>query len=218
MKNIEVDLKAMRKSYERSHLLLEHLTDDPQDLMKQWLQAAIEAPEVAEANTFYLATVDEKGQPTVRTILLKGLEMGGLVFYSNYNSRKGREIEQNPKAAILFFWQDLQRQVRIEGKIQKIDPNVSTQYFQSRPRGSQIGAWASPQSQVIPDRDILDNRVHEIETQYQNLEHLPKPPHWGGYILMPHYYEFWQGRANRLHDRFAYTKSGDQWKIERLAP
>lgn len=211
-------LKDIRQSYEHSTLLEEDLLADPIDMARKWLKEAIASPSVPEPNTFTLATSNNERQPSARTLLIKGIEDNGFVFYSNYRSRKGKDLDHNPKAAILFFWQGLQRQIRIEGVISKLDATQSKAYFNSRPRGSQIGAWASPQSDIIPDRAMLDDRVVEIGDTYKDHETIPKPPHWGGYILTPTCFEFWQGRENRLHDRLTYSKNGGEWKVERLAP
>ncbi|MFT4566594.1 MAG: pyridoxamine 5'-phosphate oxidase [Saprospiraceae bacterium] len=216
--NEDLPLEDIRQSYESSTLNKEDLLSDPITMANKWLGEAIGNPDVPEPNTFTLATVDKDGQPSSRTLLIKGIELEGFIFYTNYRSRKGQELNLNPKAAILFFWQGLERQIRIEGAITKLDTAKSKAYFQSRPRESQVGAWASPQSEVIPDRSILDDRVEEIGGIYKDSTVLPKPPHWGGYVLKPHYLEFWQGRANRMHDRLTYTKHGEAWEINRLAP
>ena len=186
-------------------------------MSKTWLQVAVDQ-EIFEANAMSLATVDEDKQPSLRTVLLKEIDDAGFIFYSNYHSRKGREIKHNPKASILLFWKKLERQIRIEGKIEKISEQDSKAYFKSRPKGSQLGAWASPQSKVITGRAELDDRLQELQDIYKEQERLPKPAHWGGYRLVPHYYEFWQGRDNRLHDRFEYKLENDGWTINRLAP
>jgi len=214
----ELPLKDIRQSYQKSSLDEDDLLPDPITMSQKWLKEAIESTAVPEPNTFTLATVNEDGQPSARTLLIKGIEPEGFIFYTNYRSRKGKELDLNPKAAILFFWQGLERQIRIEGKMTKLSTARSKEYFQSRPRGSQIGAWASPQSEVIPDRSILDDRIVEIGGIYKGRKSLPKPPHWGGYILEPHYFEFWQGRANRLHDRLTYSKDNEEWEVNRLAP
>ena len=216
--NEELPLEEIRQSYDKSKLEESDLLSDPIAMVRQWFDEAIESPDVLEPNTFTLATVDKDGQPSARILLIKGIEAEGFIFYTNYRSRKGKELSANPKAAILFFWQGLERQIRIEGKITRLDSAQSKEYFQSRPRGSQIGAWASPQSEVIPDRSILEDRKVEIEGIYQDRKVLPKPSNWGGYILTPKYFEFWQGRENRLHDRLTYSKDGDNWDIKRLAP
>jgi len=219
MEKQDASLRALRVNYERAELELQDLCIVPIDLMNDWLQEAMDSSEVVEPNVFTLATVNSNNQPSARILLLKGISHDGLVFYTNYKSKKGRQLESNPKGAMLFFWRALERQVRIEGTIEKLEPEASLTYFKSRPKGSQIGAWASPQSEVIPDRAFLDDRVEELSGVYQNHTTLPMPPHWGGYILKPHYFEFWQGRKNRLHDRFAYTwKDDGDWRVNRLAP
>ncbi len=210
-------IQNMRTSYKKGALEKEDLSDDPMHLAKAWFQEAIDQ-KIYEANAMSLSTVSLEGQPTIRTVLLKGIDESGYIFYSNYHSRKAQEMEANPKAAILLFWRELERQIRIEGSIEKISEEASIEYFKSRPKGSQLGAWASPQSKVISDRSVLDDRLEELKTVYQNHERLPKPAHWGGYRLVPHYYEFWQGRESRLHDRFEYKKEDDDWVINRLAP
>lgn len=218
MEKQDASLRALRVNYERAELELADLCIVPIDLMVDWLQEAIDSEEVAEANIFTLATVNSNHQPSARILLLKGINVDGLTFYTNYKSKKGQQLESNPKAAMLFFWQELERQVRIEGTIEKLDEEVSLAYFKSRPKGSQVGAWASPQSKVIPDRAFLDDRVAELTDVYKEHTALPMPAHWGGYILKPHYFEFWQGRNDRLHDRFAYTLKDGEWQVDRLAP
>lgn len=174
--------------------------------------------EVADMNAMTLATVDKEGRPSARIVLLKGLDPRGFVFYTNYNSRKGRELEENPQAALVFYWADLERQVSIAGKVSKLPPAESDAYFESRPRGSRIAAWASDQSQVVADRAELEARWASFEKQFPG-KHVPRPPHWGGYVLAPERLEFWQGRPNRLHDRFRYSRRADgSWLLERLSP
>ena len=165
-----------------------------------------------------LATVDVMNQPSCRTVLLKGITEDGFEFYTNYNSRKAMEMEQQPKVVPLLLWKELERQVRIEGRVEKVSKERSRQYFQSRPKESQIGAWASPQSEVIPDRSVLDAEVRRLEKEYEEQHVLPLPDDWGGYLVKPTLFEFWQGRENRLHDRFQYTSHEGDWIIERLAP
>ncbi len=211
------ELQDMRTAYLKGTLDKEKLNEDPLAMTKEWFQVAVDQ-DIFEANAMSLATVNEDKQPTLRTVLLKGIDDVGFIFYSNYHSRKGREIEQNPRASILLFWKELERQVRIEGKIEKISEQDSKAYFKSRPKGSQLGAWASPQSKVITGRSELDDRLLELQDIYKDQDRLPKPAHWGGYRLVPHYYEFWQGRDNRLHDRFEYKREDDGWVINRLAP
>jgi pyridoxamine 5'-phosphate oxidase len=164
-----------------------------------------------------LATSTTDGVPTARIVLLKGLTNEGFMFFTNYHSAKGRELAQNPKAALVFFWKELERQVRIEGTVEKVSEAESEAYFASRPVASKIGAWASPQSTTIANREIIEQNVLKYQAQFGE-ENIPKPPHWGGYIVKPAKLEFWQGRRSRLHDRILYTKQDENWKIERLAP
>ena len=211
------DIRRLRLSYEKGALEKQNLSDCPQELFKKWFDEAV-ADNILEANAVQFATVDATGQPSIRTLLLKEILEEGYVFYTNYESRKGRELEQNNKASFLLFWRESERQVRVEGMVEKLPESHSIDYYHSRPKGSQIGAWASPQSQVIKDRSIIEQKVLEVINKFDEVDHLPKPPQWGGYILKPTYFEFWQGRENRLHDRFEYKKNGDKWIINRLAP
>jgi pyridoxamine 5'-phosphate oxidase len=171
-----------------------------------------------EVNAMTLSTVDEEGRPSSRIVLLKGADERGFIFYTNFNSRKGRELGVNPNAALTFYWADQERQVCISGKVSKVSDKEAEDYFNSRPRGSRLGAWASNQSEVIKDRTALEASWKELEARYPG-EHIPKPPHWGGYIVVPVRVEFWQGRPSRLHDRFRYTRLSDgKWQIDRLSP
>lgn len=217
------ELSDMRKSYEKQALLEDLVAPNPYEQFKKWFETARNTPEIYEANAMTIASVSNEGQPSARIVLLKGIEENtekkGLLFYTNYHSRKGKELTENPKVSVLFYWGALQQQVRIEGEVKQLSPQKSTQYFQQRPKGSQIGAWASPQSQVIASRTILNDNLTELEAQYKDQEILPRPDHWGGYLIEPHYWEFWQGRPNRLHDRLCYTlQNTEEWTIERLAP
>jgi pyridoxamine 5'-phosphate oxidase len=184
-------------------------------LFKLWSAICNHRP--ADINAMTLATVDKDGQPSTRTVLLKTVDERGFIFFTNYESRKGRELAENPKAALTFFWSDLERQVCVAGTVTKLPVAESEKYFHSRPRGSRIGAWASKQSEPVPDRAFLEAKWRELEKQFPNGG--PLPPHWGGFILAPARIEFWQGRPSRLHDRFSYTRQPDgQWKVERLSP
>jgi pyridoxamine 5'-phosphate oxidase len=206
----------LRQDYRQQALLETEAHSDPMLQFRQWFDQAL-AADLIEPNAMTLATVDATGQPSARMVLLKGLESGGFDFFTNYNGRKGQELATNPKAALVFWWGELERQVRIEGTVSPITAAESDQYFHSRPIGSQLGAWASPQSQVIADRQVLETRLAEVKAQYEGKE-IPRPPHWGGYRLTPHAIEFWQGRSNRLHDRLLYTRTGNTWQQVRLAP
>ena len=207
----------IRKSYQRAELKDSDLSPDPLVLFNQWWKEALDA-NLTEPNAMTLATVSQDGQPSARTVLLKGISNHGFEFYTNYESKKASEMEENPKVAILFFWKELERQIRIEGVVEKVSRERSREYFQSRPLGSQIGAWASPQSRMIEDREELDNAVSRIEQKFIGQDPLPLPDHWGGYIVKPHLFEFWQGRQDRLHDRFEYVLENKLWNIRRLAP
>ncbi len=183
----------------------------------KWWKEAVESS-IDEVNAMTLATADKTGVPSARIVLLKDYDERGFVFFTNYLSRKGREIDENPQVTLLFFWKELERQVRIEGSITKVEEKESDEYFYSRPLGSRIGAWSSPQSQVISDRSVIENNVQQYEQQFAGETVIPRPPHWGGYRVTPAYIEFWQGRESRLHDRIAYQLEGTDWTIKRLAP
>jgi pyridoxamine 5'-phosphate oxidase len=190
---------------------------NPFDQFQTWLEAAATA-QVPDHNAMTLATANHEGQPSARIVLLRDVNPDGLIFYTNYQSRKGRDLTGNPRAALLFFWSVLQRQVRIEGIVEKIPPDLSDTYFKNRPYESRLGTWASLQSETIAERQILDAHMEELKEQYSN-GNVPRPPHWGGYLLVPHLFEFWQGRAHRLHDRLVYTRTDQHtWTLSRLAP
>jgi len=210
-------IAALRKSYSRETLNETDVTADPFDQFTKWFQEALQS-ELPEPNAMTIATVADSGRPSARTVLLKGVDERGFVFFTNYESRKGKEINANPFGTILFCWLELERQIRIEGTIEKIDRKESLDYFISRPKESQIGAWASPQSQVIPNRLVLEKRQTEISEEYATVPTLPIPENWGGYRLVPDYFEFWQGRESRLHDRIFYRLQDANWEIGRLAP
>lgn len=215
MKNDEIG--SLRRSYDKKKLSRASLADQPLDQFRIWFEEAVEDPGVIEANAMVLATQSE-GRLSTRVVLLKAIQEKGLVFYTNYRSRKGLEIEKHAQVALNFWWQNLQRQVRIEGRAELLSSTQSDAYFKARPRGSQLGALISPQSKVIPDRHWLEQKLEQATLEHEKSE-LTRPQHWGGYIVTPDYYEFWQGRANRLHDRFRYRKDENAiWQIDRIAP
>jgi len=215
---MEKDLGHYRKSYEQGSLDESQLDDNPMGLFHRWFHQADEHPGAQETNAMSLSTIGEDGFPKTRVVLLKKFDENGFVFYSNYLSEKGLALAHNPKVCLSFHWHALERQVIIKGVAQKIDPNTSDLYFDSRPLGSRLGAIASPQSQVISSRDVLEKELTELEKKYTHQD--PKrPDHWGGYLVTPHELEFWQGRPNRLHDRIRYRIIDEiDWVYERLAP
>ena len=210
-------LAELRKNYSLGSLDVADIDRNPFRQFDAWFAQAVDA-KLPEPNTMTLATVDSRGRPSARIVLIKGVDERGFMFFTNYESRKGRELADNPHASLLFYWIELERQVRIEGNVVKASPAESDQYFESRPLGSRIGAWASEQSQVIESRAVLEAREREISAKYG--EHPPRPPHWGGYRLIPDAIEFWQGRPSRLHDRLLYTRAveGGDWQLARLSP
>lgn len=210
------NIADIRKDYKLQMLEESSVDKNPIKQFAKWWDEALNS-NIDEVNAFTLATVNAAGKPSARILLLKGFDENGFVFFTNYNSDKGKELAANPNAAIVFFWKELERQVRIEGMVEKINAAESDAYFYSRPEGSRIGAWASPQSTVINDRKILEDNVKKYEAQFAGKK-IERPPHWGGYCLQPQLIEFWQGRPSRLHDRIQFTKEKDKWKIERLAP
>lgn len=212
------NIAELRKEYSRHSLEISQVADHPLEQFETWFHEAQES-NLLEPNAMTLATSTIDGKPSARMVLLKGVEEDGFTFFTNYGSRKGKELALNPNAALVFCWLELERQVRIEGIVKKLPEEESESYFQSRPKVSQISAWASPQSKVIKDRDILENKVAELKKEFADVEKLPLPRNWGGYKLIPSMIEFWQGRGSRLHDRIRYSlKSDKKWKIERLAP
>jgi pyridoxamine 5'-phosphate oxidase len=212
-----MSLADLRQEYETHGLDIPDLDPDPFVQFGRWMDAAI-AADLPEPNAMTLATATPDGRPAARMVLLRGVDARGFVFYTNYDSRKGLELAANPWAALVFFWPELHRQVRVEGRVAPVAAAESDAYFASRPPGSRIGAWASPQSQIIPDRTVLDRRVAQLTAEYAEGT-IPRPPFWGGYRVTPHLLEFWQGRASRLHDRLRYLRSSaGSWEIARLAP
>lgn len=210
-------ISELRENYDLSTLNEENVESDAMIQFRTWFEEARNGEEL-EPNAMILSTITKEGHPAARTVLLKGLEDDGFIFYTNYGSDKAREIEFNPNVSLLFLWKKLQRQVIISGAVNKISKEESEAYFHSRPKGSQIGAWVSPQSQVISNKDILTQKKEQLEEEYKNSETLPLPDFWGGYKLIPQKIEFWQGRPSRLHDRLRYKLLDGSWKIERLAP
>jgi pyridoxamine 5'-phosphate oxidase len=210
------DLAQMRKSYEQAELDESHVLPQPIDQFHHWFDEAVKA-KALEPNAMTLATVSADGRPSTRVLLLKGADASGLVWFTNYASRKGQDLAVNAMAAMQFFWPELERVVRIEGRVERVSDEESDTYYRSRPAGSRIGAWASPQSQVMPSREVLEAAWQEQQTKLGDDP--PRPAHWGGYRLAPDHWEFWQGRSSRLHDRIAYELQADgSWLIQRLAP
>lgn len=210
------EISEIRNEYTLKKLTESDIGADPHIFFKEWLTEAIQS-KCNEPTAMTLATCTFDGKPSARIVLLKEVDGEGFTFYTNYDSRKGVEILQNPHGAMLFFWPELQREVRVEGIISKVDNEQSDKYFNSRPIKSKISAWASPQSKVIPNRKYLENLNSDFREEFSRKT-ISRPPNWGGYILEPSLFEFWQGRSNRLHDRIQYTLQNDEWIIERLAP
>ncbi len=211
-----LDLTTLRQDYLNAELSESDVNPNPLVQFASWFKQAQDA-QVPEPNAMTLATVDAHNQPSARIVLIKEARQDGFVWFTNYNSRKGHDLQEQPKASLLFFWQQLERQVRVEGVVSRVDDAESDAYYHSRPTNSKLGAWSSPQSEVIADRSVIETDMQRYTAEFGNQP--PRPPHWGGYILKPTYFEFWQGRASRLHDRIAYQLSEDgNWQIVRLAP
>lgn len=209
-------IQNLRREYKLNKLSEESVHHNPIKQFEIWFKDVLKIG-VAEPNAMILATSGEKAKPSARVILLKGLSINGFTFFTNYNSRKGKNLSENSSACLLFFWAELERQIRTEGKIKKISKTESQKYFDSRPLESRLAAWASEQSKIISNREFLELRYKIFEKKFSGRK-IPLPPNWGGYILIPKYFEFWQGRENRLHDRICYKKQKGIWKIYRLAP
>lgn len=215
---MEKDLSNYRKSYEKGELLLSTVPENPMELFRDWFVEVDTHFNIEEANAMTISTLGLDGYPKNRVVLLKKYTHEGFIFYTNYNSEKGNAIAENPNVCLSFFWHSAERQIIIKGKAEKIAENMSDGYFESRPRGSQLGAMVSNQSEVIKDRNALEERLKTLELKYKDKE-LQRPKHWGGYIIKPVELEFWQGRPNRLHDRIRYQLEDDyNWRIERLSP
>ena len=213
-----MDLSNYRKTYEKRTLLESDAPENPMQLFQTWFYEADENDGVDEANAMSVSTIGLDGYPKTRVVLLKQYTYEGFIFYTNYHSEKGRAILANPKVCLSFFWPNMERQIIIKGEAEVLAENLSDGYFESRPLGSKLGAIVSPQSEVIPSREYLEEHLHELEQKYEGKE-VPRPAHWGGFLVRPHSIEFWQGRPNRLHDRLRYTLTEDyDWKLERLAP
>ncbi|QWD95893.1 pyridoxamine 5'-phosphate oxidase [Polynucleobacter sp. MG-6-Vaara-E2] len=208
-------IAQLRKNYTFGQLSETEVTHLPLPLFQLWFDQAVKA-ECPEPNSMTLATADKAGNPSARIVLLKGADENGFTFFTNYESQKGKELADRPQAALLFHWHELERQVRIKGNVERVSPEESDQYFHSRPPASRIGAWASPQSEAIPNREFLEEAEERFKSEFGDTP--PRPEHWGGYRLRPTEIEFWQGRPSRLHDRIHYKLHGSHWKISRLAP
>jgi pyridoxamine 5'-phosphate oxidase len=210
------NIADIRKDYKLQTLLEADVSPDPIVQFGKWWEEAINSA-IDEVNAMTLATADKNNTPSARIVLLKGYDNNGFVFFTNYQSHKGEQLLQNPHACLVFFWKELERQIRISGMVEKISGEESDAYFSSRPVGSRIGAWASPQSSVIANRDVIEEKLKAVEQQFDD-NNIPRPQHWGGYIVKPVQIEFWQGRPSRLHDRLQYTLHKGSWVIDRLAP
>lgn len=210
-------IEHIRNEYSGMEMRKKDMHPNPIHQFDIWLHQAIEC-QVLEPTAMTLATINPEGIIGARIVLLKEITENGFIFYTNYQSTKGRSLDIHNQASLVFFWKEMERQVRIHGKVEKVNVEKSLQYFQSRPRMSQLGAWCSPQSREIESREVLETQLKEVSNKFQNVDSLPLPPFWGGYVIIPDEIEFWQGRPSRLHDRIRYKKNNGQWLISRLAP
>jgi len=213
---VNKSINYLRREYKLNKLSEETVHKSPFSQFEKWFKEVLQVG-LIEPNAMILATADDKAKPSVRVVLLKGLNNNGLTFFTNYTSRKGHDITENSAASVLFFWAELERQVRVEGQIKKISRAESKKYFNTRPLDSRLAAWTSEQSKMIPGRDYLDTKFQIFKRQFKGKQ-IPVPPDWGGFRLVPEYFEFWQGRENRLHDRICYKKVSGKWKVFRLSP
>ena len=209
-------IAAIRKDYQLKSLSEQDVLADPVRQFHQWWDEAVDS-KIDEVNAMTLATASADGTPSARILLLKGFSERGFVFFTNYNSAKGKQLAENPRVSLVFFWKEIERQVRINGKVEMLSSEENDEYFNSRPEGSRVGAWASPQSEVIKNREWLESNKLKFEAAFADKP-IDRPPHWGGYLVKPHAIEFWQGRPSRLHDRIQYTLVDSAWRISRLAP
>lgn len=213
---MDATIANLRREYAKQALDEQSVAAEPLTQFRIWFDAAL-ASGIVEPNAMLLSTADAEGRPSARVVLLKDIDDRGLSFFTNYNSRKGGDIAENPYVSLTFWWQELERQVRVEGRAEQLSDAESDLYFASRPRGSRLGAWASPQSAVVSSREELERALQEVESRFGDGD-VERPPHWGGYRVIPENVEFWQGRPARLHDRIRYRVDGEEWKIERLGP
>ncbi|SHK67557.1 pyridoxamine 5'-phosphate oxidase [Chryseobacterium polytrichastri] len=211
------NLHDQRKVYDKSQLIESEIKQNPIEQFRNWFLEASENPAISESNAMAVSTIEDDSCPRTRMVLLKAYTFEGFIFYTNYDSRKGKAIEKTHKACLHFFWPNMERQIIIKANLERIAENLSDGYFHSRPKGSQLGAAVSPQSEIIPNREFLEEKLKDLEKEFENSE-VPRPENWGGYIAKPYEIEFWQGRPNRLHDRIIYTLDDLDWKISRLAP
>ena len=212
-----MDISSLRENYTRDTIDESSIIKNPILQFEKWMKEAI-ASDCIEPNAMALATVNQNNEANARIVLLKGFSDDGFIFYTNYESEKAINMKHNPNVSVVFNWLELQRQVRINGRVEKVSKEISEKYFHSRPRGSQIGAHVSPQSKVIPDRNHIEDRLSFLNTKFEDIELIPLPINWGGYSILPTNIEFWQGRPNRLHDRLRFSRSKNEWRLERLAP